>query len=79
MAQDSFPLIARQSQDAEGPLKVKALQIVFDMLILHGMDFGADRKFGVCPSNLILLDSSRTITRLTCFVLAARCHPRFLG
>ncbi|KAL8290386.1 hypothetical protein RQP46_002644 [Phenoliferia psychrophenolica] len=46
MALDSFPLIARQSQDAEGPMQVKALQIVFDMLILYGINFGAERNFG---------------------------------
>ncbi|KAK4702820.1 condensin complex subunit 3, partial [Phenoliferia sp. Uapishka_3] len=46
MALDSFALIARQSQDAEGPMQVKALQIVFDMLILYGINFGAERNFG---------------------------------
>ncbi|KAI5479984.1 condensin complex subunit 3 [Pseudohyphozyma bogoriensis] len=46
MALDSFELLARQSQATEGELQVKILQTLFDMLILHGINFGAERGFG---------------------------------
>jgi condensin complex subunit 3 len=47
MALDSFELLARQSQATEGVLRVKILQTLFDMLVLHGINFGALRNFGV--------------------------------
>lgn len=49
LALDSFELFARQSQSTEGLLRVKLLQTLFDLLVLHGIDFGAERNFGVCP------------------------------
>ncbi|KDE08656.1 hypothetical protein MVLG_01115 [Microbotryum lychnidis-dioicae p1A1 Lamole] len=45
-AVDSFELLARQSQDTEGELRVKILQTLFDLLVLHGINLGADRGFG---------------------------------
>lgn len=69
MALDSFPLIARQSQDAEGPMQVKALQIVFDMLILYGINFGVERNFGVrrpLPLPELATHASRSISPKSC-------------
>ncbi|KAK4049423.1 chromosome condensation complex Condensin, subunit G [Microbotryomycetes sp. JL201] len=45
-ALDSFELLARQSQDTEGELQVMILQALFDLLVLHGVDFGTERGFG---------------------------------
>ncbi|GAA5893397.1 hypothetical protein JCM5296_004865 [Sporobolomyces johnsonii] len=46
MALDSFQLLARQSEATEGELQVKILQTLFDLLILHGINFGEERGFG---------------------------------
>lgn len=48
-ALDSFQLLARQSQDTEGELQVRILETLFDLLVLHGVNFGAERGFGVSP------------------------------
>ncbi|KAK4056299.1 chromosome condensation complex Condensin, subunit G [Microbotryomycetes sp. JL221] len=45
-ALDSFELLARQSQDTEGELQVMILQALFDLLVLHGINFGTERGFG---------------------------------
>lgn len=55
LALDSFELFARQSQSTEGVLRVKLLQTLFDLLVLHGIDFGAERNFGVRVSRSSLL------------------------
>ncbi|GAA5901902.1 condensin subunit YCG1 [Sporobolomyces salmoneus] len=47
MALDSFQLLARQSEVTEGELQVKILQTLFDLIILHGVNFGEERGFGV--------------------------------
>lgn len=49
MALDSFQLLARQSEATEGELQVKVLQTLFDLLVLHGINFGEERGFGVRP------------------------------
>lgn len=49
LALTSFELLARQSQQTEGILQIKILQIVFDLLVLHGIDFGAEANFSVSP------------------------------
>ncbi|GAA5998124.1 condensin subunit YCG1 [Rhodotorula paludigena] len=46
MALDSFQLLARQSEATEGELQVKVLQTLFDLLVLHGINFGEERGFG---------------------------------
>ncbi|GAA6043061.1 hypothetical protein JCM8097_005142 [Rhodosporidiobolus ruineniae] len=46
MALDSFQLLARQSEATEGELQVKVLQCLFDLLVLHGINFGEERGFG---------------------------------
>ncbi|GAA5963743.1 hypothetical protein JCM3765_006835 [Sporobolomyces pararoseus] len=46
MALDSFQLLARQSEATEGELQVKILQTLFDLIILHGINFGEERGFG---------------------------------
>ncbi|BGP19048.1 hypothetical protein JCM10213_009242 [Rhodosporidiobolus nylandii] len=46
MALDSFQLLARQSEATEGELQVKVLQVLFDLLVLHGISFGEERGFG---------------------------------
>ncbi|GAA5884953.1 hypothetical protein JCM6882_007168 [Rhodosporidiobolus microsporus] len=46
MALDSFQLLARQSEATEGELQVKVLQTLFDLLTLHGINFGEERGFG---------------------------------
>ncbi|POY70728.1 hypothetical protein BMF94_6138 [Rhodotorula taiwanensis] len=51
MALDSFQLLARQSESTEGELQVKVLQTLFDLIVLHGVNFGEERGFG---SNLII-------------------------
>lgn len=48
MALDSFELLARQSQATEGRLRIKLMQTLFDLLVLHGIHFGTQRNFGVC-------------------------------
>jgi condensin complex subunit 3 len=52
MALDSFQLLARQSEATEGELQVKILQTLFDLIILHGINFGEERGFGVSLLNL---------------------------
>lgn len=47
MALDSFQLLARQSESTEGDLQVKVLQTLFDLIVLHGVNFGEERGFGV--------------------------------
>jgi condensin complex subunit 3 len=47
MALDSFQLLARQSEATEGELQVRVLQTLFDLLVLHGINFGEERGFGV--------------------------------
>jgi hypothetical protein len=47
MALDSFQLLARQSESTEGELQVKVLQTLFDLIVLHGVNFGEERGFGV--------------------------------
>jgi condensin complex subunit 3 len=47
MALDSFQLLARQSEATEGDLQIKVLQTLFDLLVLHGINFGEERGFGV--------------------------------
>ncbi|GAA5857357.1 hypothetical protein JCM8547_002238 [Rhodosporidiobolus lusitaniae] len=46
MALDSFQLLARQSEATEGELQVRVLQTLFDLLVLHGINFGEERGFG---------------------------------
>ncbi|BGP22271.1 condensin complex subunit 3 [Rhodotorula toruloides] len=46
MALDSFQLLARQSEATEGELQIKVLQTLFDLLVLHGINFGEERGFG---------------------------------
>ncbi|BGO88973.1 hypothetical protein NBRC10512_005103 [Rhodotorula toruloides] len=46
MALDSFQLLARQSEATEGELQIKVLQTLFDVLVLHGINFGEERGFG---------------------------------
>lgn len=43
MAVDSFELLARQTDAIGGELRVKLLQTLFDILILHGINFGENR------------------------------------
>jgi condensin complex subunit 3 len=47
MALDSFGLFVNQSQSAEGDLKIRVYEIVFDILMLYGVDFLTDRGHGV--------------------------------
>lgn len=47
MALDSFQLLARQSESTEGELQVSVLQTLFDLIVLHGVNFGEERGFGV--------------------------------
>ena len=47
MALDSFGLYVNQSQSADGDLQVKVYQIVFDTLMLYGVDFLESRGHGV--------------------------------
>lgn len=71
---DSFQLLARQSQDAEGELQVKLLQTLFDVLVLHGLNFGAERGFGVSPLQIIVW----YMTHISA-LRAARCHTWILA
>jgi condensin complex subunit 3 len=54
MALDSFGLFVNQSQTAEGELKVRVYEVVFDILMLYGVDFLAERGHGVRLSTLAL-------------------------
>lgn len=47
MALDSFLLLARQSESTAGEMQVKVLQTLFDLLVLHGVNFGEERGIGV--------------------------------
>ncbi|GAA5928774.1 hypothetical protein JCM3775_004631 [Rhodotorula graminis] len=46
MALDSFLLLARQSESTVGEMQVKVLQTLFDLLVLHGVNFGEERGIG---------------------------------
>lgn len=51
MALDSFLLLARQSESTVGEMQVKVLETLFDLLVLHGINFGEDRGIGVRASS----------------------------
>lgn len=76
MALDSFQLLARQSEATEGELQVKILQTLFDLIILHGINFGEERGFGVSRFPPMYSDPALELIFLA--RIAGRHHPRLL-
>ncbi|KAH8914244.1 hypothetical protein BT69DRAFT_1233008 [Atractiella rhizophila] len=48
---DAFGLFTHQSQNAEGDLRIKVLQTIFDILMLHGLNFLSEK--GHSPDRVI--------------------------
>lgn len=77
MALDSFQLLARQSESTEGELQVKVLQTLFDLIVLHGVNFGEERGFGVRRLSALLGPAGQT--RLTACATQSNLIIGFLG
>lgn len=47
MAIKSFRIFATQAQEATGELRVGVIKVIFDLLIIHGLDFMVGEGLGV--------------------------------